>query len=45
MTCKHCGKPIRRYYGQYTEGWIHEDGNVWCLLRMAEPDAEHEVEA
>lgn len=42
MICKHCGKSIRPYAAEYTSGcgWMHENREVYCRFRMAEPDRE-----
>lgn len=41
MTCRHCGKPIRRHYANYTHGWTHEGGDVWCRKTMADIDEQN----
>lgn len=38
--CRHCGRPIVRYFADYTNGWIHRDGSVWCRTTMATPEQE-----
>lgn len=41
MICKHCGNSIRPYAADYTNGWVHENREVYCRLSMAEPEAEN----
>ncbi|WP_309132659.1 hypothetical protein [Brevibacterium sp.] len=38
--CKHCGRSIVRYFADFTNGWIHTDGLVWCRMSMAAPEVE-----
>ncbi|MFC8531883.1 hypothetical protein [Nocardia sp. NPDC057227] len=36
--CRHCDRPIERYYADYTKGWKHEgQEGVYCRSTMAEP--------
>lgn len=38
--CRHCGQPIVRFYADYTTGWTHRNGFVWCRTTMATPEEE-----
>ena len=37
MMCRWCDEPIERRRSDYTHGWTHEYGGVYCRRTMAQP--------
>lgn len=40
MICKHCGELIKHHNAEYTNGWTHEGGHLWCRRTMADAVAD-----